>query len=91
MDLRGHPLISLLVVLLAPLASGDPDGLERVAEDIGFLDAGMSAPYEILPDYSIPFIGETGFSTVLAGIVGALVVLGILILVGRSLRVSSES
>jgi cobalt/nickel transport system permease protein len=84
-------LISLLVVTLAPLASGDPDGLERVAEDIGFLDAGMSAPYEILPDYTIPFIGETGFSTVLAGIVGALAVLGILILAGRSLRVSSES
>lgn len=84
-------LISLLVVTLAPLASGDPDGLERVAEDVGFLDAGVSAPYKILPDYTIPFVGETGFSTILAGIVGALVVLGILILVGRSLRVPSES
>jgi len=79
-------LISLLAVLISPLASGSPDGLERVAEDIGFLDQGMDAPYEILPDYTIPFLGETGLSTILAGVVGALILMGILILIGRSLR-----
>ncbi len=84
-------LISLLVVMLAPIASGDPDGLERVASDIGFLDEGLSAPYEVLPDYMVPFIGETAFSTILAGIVGALVVLGLLLLVGRNLRIPRGS
>lgn len=79
-------VISLLAVLISPLASGSPDGLERVAEDMGFLERGMDAPYEILPDYTIPFLGETGISTIVAGVVGALVVLGIIILVGRSLR-----
>jgi len=79
-------LISILAVVLSPLASGNPDGLERVAEDIGFLGVGQSVPYQILPDYTIPFMGETALSTVLAGSVGALVVLGLLILVGRSLR-----
>ena len=79
-------LISLLAVLLSPFASADPDGLERVAEDIGFLEASQSAPYQILPDYTIPLLGETALSTVFAGVVGALLVLGILILVGRSLR-----
>ncbi len=79
-------LISLLAVLLSPLASGSPDGLERVAEDMGFLERGMNAPYQILPDYTIPFLGETGISTIVAGAVGALILLGILILVGRSLR-----
>ena len=29
--------IALAVALLSPLASGSPDGLERVAEDRGFL------------------------------------------------------
>jgi cobalt/nickel transport system permease protein len=84
-------LISLLVLMLAPFASGDPDGLERVAIDIGFFDAGRAAPYEILPDYTIPLIGETSLSTVLAGLVGALVLLGVLILVGRRLRISSKA
>ena len=79
-------VISLLAVLISPLASGSPDGLERIAEDIGFLERGMDAPYEILPDYTIPFLGETGLSTILAGVVGALILMGILILVGRSLR-----
>jgi cobalt/nickel transport system permease protein len=79
-------IVSLLAVLVSPLASGDPDGLERVAENVGFLERGMSAPYEVLPDYTIPFLGETALSTILAGIVGALIVFGLLLLVGRSLR-----
>lgn len=84
-------LISILVVLISPLASGDPDGLERVAEDIGFLGSGMSAPYEILPDYTIPLLGETGFSTILAGLVGAVVVMVLLILIGRGLRANKQA
>jgi cobalt/nickel transport system permease protein len=78
--------VSLLAVLISPLASGNPDGLERVAEDLGFLGTGMDAPYQILPDYSIPFLGETAISTILAGIIGAGVLLGLLILMGRNLR-----
>jgi cobalt/nickel transport system permease protein len=79
-------LIALLVVLLSPLASGDPDGLERVAGDLGFLAAAQSAPYEILPDYSVPFLGETPLSTIVAGAIGALVAAGLLFLVGRRLQ-----
>jgi cobalt/nickel transport system permease protein len=79
-------LISLLAVLLSPLASADPDGLERVAKDMGFLRLGQAAPYQILPGYTIPFLGETALSTVLAGLVGALVVLGLVVVVGQSLR-----
>jgi len=75
-----------MAVLISPLASGNPDGLERVAEDLGFLGTGLDAPYQILPDYTIPFLGETAISTILAGIVGAGVLLGLLILIGRNLR-----
>ena len=78
--------VALFAVLLSPLASASPDGLERVAEDMGFLHLGQSAPYQILPDYTIPFLGETALSTIVAGAVGALVVLGIVIVVGQSLR-----
>jgi cobalt/nickel transport system permease protein len=79
-------LIALAVVLLAPMASGDPDGLERVAIDAGFIGAGQSAPYELIPDYTLPFLGETPVSTIVAGGIGVLVVMGLSILAGRSLR-----
>lgn len=79
-------VISLIAVFLSPLASADPDGLERVAKDMGFLQLGQSAPYQILPDYTIPFLGETALSTVVAGVVGALVLLGLMIVIGQSLR-----
>lgn len=83
--------ISLLVVLLSPLASAFPDGLERVAEDIGFIDTAQSAPYEILPDYTMPFLGETPVSTIVAGIIGLLVVLGLAYGAGRALQKKSET
>ncbi len=79
-------VVSLIAVLLSPLASGDPDGLERVAEDLGFLEFGLDAPYTILPDYTIPFLGETALSTIVAGVVGALVVLGLMVVVGGMLK-----
>lgn len=70
--------IALAVVLLAPLASADPDGLERVAEDLGFIELGAEAPpYEVLPDYTIPSLGETPISTIGSGAVGVLIVAGV--------------
>jgi len=82
----GGVLVSLVAVLLSPLASSNPDGLERVAENMGFLHLGQSAPFQILPDYTVPFLGQTPLSTIVAGAVGALVVLGLMIVIGQSLR-----
>jgi len=67
--------IALVVTLFAPLASEHPDGLERVAEDLGFIDLAQDAPYEIIPDYALPGVSEgSPAATILAGIVGVLVV-----------------
>ena len=79
-------VVTILAVLISPFASANPDGLERVAEDVGFLSAGKNAPFQLLPDYTIPFLGETGLSTVVAGAVGVLVLFGLLVLIGRNLR-----
>jgi len=79
-------VVSLLAVFLSPLASASPDGLERVAEDMGFLAQQQNASFEILPDYTVPFLGETALSTVVAGAAGALVVLGLMIVIGGMLR-----
>ncbi|NWF62754.1 MAG: PDGLE domain-containing protein [Chloroflexi bacterium] len=82
-------LVALLVVLISPLASGDPDGLERVAIDMGFIDAGLDAPYAIIPDYTLPFLGETAISTILAGVVGIVVVGLVAVLIGRGMKAKS--
>ncbi len=78
--------IAMLLVLLAPFASGHPDGLEWVAESAGFLGTAQGAPYTILPNYTIPFLGQTGLSTIIAGLIGVLLVAGIVVLAARSLR-----
>jgi cobalt/nickel transport system permease protein len=82
-------VIALLVVLISPFASGDPDGLERVAIDMGFINAGQDAPYAIIPDYTIPFLGETALSTIFAGVVGIIVVGLIMLLIGRGMKAKS--
>lgn len=82
-------LVSLAVVLLSPLASADPDGLERVAGDLGFLGNGASAPYQLIPDYTLPFLGQTPISTLLAGVIGLAVVGAIIVLLGQGLKAKS--
>ena len=82
-------LISLAVVLLSPLASADPDGLERVAGDLGFLGKGASALYQLIPDYTLPLLGETSLSTILAGLIGVAVVAAIIVLLGQGIKAKS--
>lgn len=77
--------IALLVILLAPFASSHPDGLEWVAEQQAFIGSALDSPFELLPDYTIPGLGETGLSTILAGLIGALIVAGVVYVVGRAL------
>ena len=70
-------LLALGVVLLSPLASPYPDGLERVAEDKGFLDQAEDAPYEIIPDYTVPGVADPAAATILAGLIGTLLLFGL--------------
>lgn len=82
----GGLAIALIVTLFSPLASAFPDGLEWVAGEKGFLQTAQDAPYEILPDYTLPFLGETAVSTILAGVIGVLLVGGVMVLVARTIR-----
>lgn len=77
---------ALAVVVLSPLASTNPDGLESVAIGLGFMGQRAETPYRLLPGYTIPFLGSTPLSTIVAGVVGALVVAGVTVLVVRLLR-----
>ena len=83
-------LLSLLVVFLSPFASANPDGLERVAIDLGFISQGADAPYSTLPDYTVPFLGETGLSTIIAGAVGIVIVVALLVFVAQQFASKKE-
>jgi hypothetical protein len=80
----GLAIAAAVVIVLAPLASPDPDGLERVAEDQGFLGAARDVLYEIIPDYTIPGI-DGNLSTILAGLIGVAIVFGLMVGLGRLL------
>lgn len=73
----GGLLIAVLLAVLAPLASANPDGLEWVAEQRGFLDRGQEPLYNIIPNYVFPGISNEAVATILAGIVGVLLVLAV--------------
>lgn len=79
-------VIALIVAFFSFTTSSDPDGLERVAEDQGFLETTLAPVYNLLPDYTIPFIENETVSSIVAVIVGTLVVFGLAYLVGRLLR-----
>jgi cobalt/nickel transport system permease protein len=67
-------IIALLLVFVSPLANPNPDGLERIAEDHGFLEVAQAPIYTLLPDYTVPFIENEGLTTIFAGVIGVIVV-----------------
>jgi hypothetical protein len=74
----------VVVIVLAPLASPDPDGLESVAQDRWFMGAAQDAVYRLFPDYTIAGL-DGGLSTIVAGLIGVAVVFGLMTLLGRML------
>jgi hypothetical protein len=61
-----------------------------VAEDRGFIDRAREAPYRLLPDYVLPGVQNEGVATILAGLIGTLVVFGLVYGLAWVLRRRSE-
>lgn len=64
-----------LATAVSPFASGAPDGLEKVAEDKGFLDDGRLARVQEdspIRGYAFPGVRDERLATGLAGFVGVL-------------------
>jgi cobalt/nickel transport system permease protein len=70
-------LSALVLAILSPLASSHPDGLEWVAEQKGFLDTAQSSLYNIIPDYVFPGVSNEALATIIAGILGTLIVFAV--------------
>lgn len=86
-------------------ASAHPDGLEWVAENLGFLEKGEGEPVYTaapMPDYSIPGLvpseeePDTGnnltwLSTIIAGAGGTILTFGLALLLGELLKKRSSN
>ncbi len=67
-----------LVFFVAPFASSDPDGLERVAIDQGFSAGAQDPPIGgPLADYGLSGLESDQVGTMLAGAIGVFVVFGL--------------
>ncbi|MBN1354116.1 MAG: PDGLE domain-containing protein [Candidatus Omnitrophica bacterium] len=69
----------VLAFVLSPFASPWPDGLEKVAEDKGFIAKADIKPVleSPLPDYVWPGLRSEKLATSFAGIFGTLLIFGI--------------
>lgn len=81
-------LISLAVVLLSPLASANPDGLNRVAANLGFIHAAQTRTGP-LAGYVVPFLQSVSLSKIAAGAIGLAVVGVIIVLLGQGMKAKS--
>ena len=90
---RRDIIISLFVAVtlafvFSPFASSSPDGLEKIAEQKGFLEKGegpavLKAP---IPDYTWPRVANKKLATSLSGLVGVLIVFGLTYGLASSLK-----
>ncbi len=82
----------IIAMFISPLASGFPDGLEKVAENLGFIDSATVWPGEsffIMPDYTFTLTGSQAWQGPLAGLFGVIIILvlfGIIYLIYRAVK-----
>jgi len=81
-------LVTLAVLLLSPLASANPDGLNRVAADLGFIHTAQARTGP-LAGYAVPFLQSVSLSKIAAGGIGIAVVGIVIVLLGQGMRAKS--
>lgn len=82
----GGLAIAILLAIASPLASSNPDGLERVAQQQGFLNKAQSAPVEIISNYVLPGVSNEALATILAGVIGVVIVFVVALLIAYTRR-----
>lgn len=84
-------LLVVLLLALTPFASSFPDGLERVADDLGFTSLERDAGISLMPDYTIPVVEDGAASAIIAGIIGAIILLLIFWAVDKAVRIHKQN
>jgi hypothetical protein len=75
-------LILVCLAIMIPLASSDPDGLEKVADTLGVEETGSQSA-GLMPDYTVPLVENSYGSTLIAGVIGVFSVLGAALVLGK--------
>ncbi len=84
--ISGIALALILAVAVAPFASTEKDGLEKVAEQQGIAAADKPVwTASPMSDYVMPGVAHDGWAGATAGLVGTVVVLGLGVLLRRLL------
>jgi cobalt/nickel transport protein len=84
----------VLAFFVSPSASGDPDGLDKVAIDEGFADTETDHAFGDAPtaDYEVRGVDDDRLSTGLAGVIGVAITFavagGVMLVVRRARRTS---
>ena len=91
-------VVSLVIAMfVSSFASSFSDGLEKVAENLGFIEKAeevVSSRYFIIPDYSFSLVDSELWQTSLAGLFGVLIVLaifGLVYLIYRGLNKKNKT
>jgi cobalt/nickel transport system permease protein len=82
----GGLAIAMLLAIASPLASSHPDGLEWVAEQQGFLQNTQAPSFEVIPDYVLPGVSNEALATILAGVIGVIIVFGVALSIAYTRR-----
>ncbi|MGB7084252.1 MAG: PDGLE domain-containing protein [Phormidesmis sp.] len=89
--LSGLGIALVIAAVVSPFASSSPDGLNRVAEDLGFADQEPDTPLaqqlpfaEAFDEYALRGVPER-LATPLAGVVGVLATFGLAWTAGKLL------
>ena len=76
----------LLAVFVSPWASSSPDGLEKVAEEKGFLKSAEKVEptwtHSPIPDYAVKGVKNERVATGLSGLIGVLITIAVAVGVG---------
>ena len=95
--IAGLGVALLIAVVLSPFASSNPDGLDRVSQDLKFgHKASKDAPAHKLPfaqvfnEYALKGVPEA-VATPLAGLVGTLATFGLALAIGKLVVRGSDS
>lgn len=82
----------VVATLLAPFASSEPDGLDRVAADLKFEQKSDPSPvaqqlpfFQVFDEYQLKVIADAKIATALAGLIGTVTTFGLTWAIAKSM------
>ena len=84
-------VMAIFLAVASPLASKHPDGLISVATHYGFISNQQNPLFKVIPHYLFPGVENKTLATILAAVLGTLIVFGVALGVAYSRRHKTTS